>query len=235
MLERAIANLDGAKPARGFSDDYGRPVEVCVLRGGWACNLCAFARGALMPVECWKPAEKVVCLRHLRWIGSAQSSLQPSLDRQPDIVEAHHKHLRLVRRCGREKASAGFEAARHICSQWYRWNENSEEFERRLGVFHGPRSVIPAAHPTIQAAAYPQVVALARLMTSPYWRALAAGASPAGHALFDQELKRTVAPSLRWPPARGSKDPLYRRLVADEVDRARRKAAAQSPSADPNT
>ena len=47
------------------------------------------------------------------------------------------------------------------------------EFSRRMRIFHGPGWLLPAAHPTIAAAAYPQVVALARLLISPYWRALA--------------------------------------------------------------
>jgi hypothetical protein len=213
-LERAIADLDSAAPARTSNDSYHWTVDVCTRVIGWACHLCAFARGASGPVMCWKPAEEMVCLRHLRWTGS-DDPLQPALDRQPDIVEAQRRHRRLVRRHGREEVTAGTEVAGHICHKWYQWRQKDAEFNRRLEVFHGPGWVLPQVHPTIRAAAYPQVVALARLLASPYWRALAVGDSSAGRALFGQELKRTVAPSCQWPQQVGSTDPLYRWLFGN--------------------
>ena len=219
-LKRAIADLDGAAPGRTTNYSYHWTVGVCTRVIGWACHLCAFARGASGPVMCWKPAEDVVCLRHLRWTGS-DDPLQPALERQRNIVEAQRRHRRLIRRHGREEVTAGIEVAGHICDKWYRLRENDGEFNRRLEVFHGPGWVLPQVHPTIRAAAYPQVVALARLLASPYWRALAVGDSSAGRVLFGQELKRTVAPSCRWPQQVGSTDPLYRWLFGNgRVDSA---------------
>jgi hypothetical protein len=90
-----------------------------------------------------------------------------------------------------------------------------------------------ADDPTLAAAAYPQVVALARLLISPYWRTLAVGDSSAGQALFGQELRRTVAPSYQWPQPRGSRDPLYQRLIGDPLfGRARRRTGAPFVSAE---
>ena len=48
---------------------------------------------------------------------------------------------------------------------------------------------MPAAHPTIAASAYPQVVALARLLISPHWRSLAVDFSDIEHSLFAREMR----------------------------------------------
>jgi hypothetical protein len=59
-------------------------------------------------------------------------------------------------------------------------------------------------------------------------------ASPAGQALFAQELTRTVAPRYQWLQPMGSKDPLYQWLIGDELfGRARRKTGPPSLSPEP--
>ena len=107
----------------------------------------------------------------------------------------------------------GFAVAGHICQQWRQLRQHDEEFRRRMRIFHGPDWEVPAAHPTIAAAAYPQVVALARLLISPHWRSLATHSWNAEHPTFVQELHRTVAPGLDWPQPGFSKDPLHRWLI----------------------
>jgi hypothetical protein len=82
-----------------------------------------------------------------------------------------------------------------------------------MEIFHGPRWEVPAAHPTIAAAAYPEVVALTRLLITPHWRALVTDFGNAEHPLFVRELHRTVAPELDWPQPSFSKDPLPRWLI----------------------
>src|SRR5262249_51701956 len=74
--------------------------------------------------------------------------------------------------------------------------------------------------PTIAAAAYPQVVALARLLISPSWGALAVGFSPVEHSLFAREIHTTVAPGYQWPPPRFSKDPLHRCIIGGNREAA---------------
>ena len=56
---------------------------------------------------------------------------------------------------------------------------------------------------TSDAATYPQSVALARLLASPYWRERILGNDWAGHDEFTAELRRTVAPGYTWdyPPS----------------------------------
>lgn len=207
-LERAIGDLDGDK-SRTF---YIGRVSVHQWVHGPACQMCAFARGAQQAVWCRKYPEQVVCLRHRRWIGTA-NIIQPALDDQPDILQAHKQHLRLVRRFGRDETMIGFAFADHICQQWREFRQHDEEFRRQMRIFHGPSWEVPAAHPTIAAAAYPQVVALTRLLITPHWRNLAIDFWHAEHPVFVRELHQTVAPGLRWPQPSFSKDPLHRWLI----------------------
>ena len=208
-LERAIADLDGRPLASTY---YYRKIAIHPQVMGSACRHCAAARGIIQPVMCRKPAERVICLRHRRWTGPGSTGVQPSLDRQPDILEAHRQHLRLVRRFGRDEVTMGFEIAAEICSRWLDQREHDEEFNRRLSIFHGPDWRLSPADPTVAAAAYPQVVGLTRLITSPYWQALAVG-SHYDRCLFQQEMRRTVAAAYRWPQPSFSKDPLHRWII----------------------
>lgn len=207
-LEHAIGDLDGGKSGTF----YVRQISVHPWTDGPACQLCALAHGAQQPVRCRKKPEEVVCLRHRRWIGTA-STTQPSLAGQPGILQAHKQHLRLVRRFGRDETMIGFAFADHICQQWREYRQHDAGFRHRMETFHGPSWEVPAAHPTIAAAAYPQVVALTRLLTTPYWRALATDFSNVEHPLFVKELHETVAPGLGWPQPSYSKDPLHRWLL----------------------
>jgi Bacterial TniB protein/TniQ len=205
-LEWAIADLDGRQPAKTY---HHGGIAVHRQVSGPACLLCAAARGITQPVMCRKPAERVICLWHQRWTGSGAASIQPSLDRHPDIVEAHRQHLRLVRRFGRDEVAEGFEIAATICQRWRDQREHDEEFNRRLSIFHGTDWRLSPADPTVAAAAYPQVVGLTRLIASPYWRGLAVYEG----FLFQQEMRRTVAPAYQWPQPRSSKDPLRRWII----------------------
>lgn len=209
-VERAIANLDGFPLARTY---YYRTIAIHPQVSAAACQMCAAMRGITQQVICWKPAERVICLRHRRWTGSDKNGLQSSLDRQPDILRAHTQHLRLIRRFGRDEVTMGFEIAAEICRQWREQREHDEEFSRRLSIFHGPDWRLSPSDPTVAAAAYPEVVGLARLLISPYWRSLAVAYSPQDCSLFQQEMRRTVAATYRWPQPSFSKDPLHRWII----------------------
>jgi hypothetical protein len=209
-FERAIADLDGFPLAGTY---YYRTIAIHPQVSAAACRMCAAARGITQLVICWKPAERVICLRHRRWTGSNKTGHQPSLDRHPDILRVHRQHLRLVRRFGRDQVTLGFEIAAEICRHWRDQREYDEEFSRRLGIFHGPDWRLSPADPTVAAAAYPEVVGLTRLLVSPYWRALAVSYSSHGRSLFQQEINRAVAPAYRWPQPSFSKDPLHRWII----------------------
>ena len=208
-LERALADLDGGK----VWTFYIRNVPIHPMITGLACRLCAFARGATEPVWCRQHPEQVICLRHRRWIGAGGATAQPCLDSQPDVLQAHKQHLRLVRRFGREQAMIGIAFADHICWQWRAERQNDEGFRQRMRIFRDSDWEVPAADSTIAAASYPQVVALARLLISPYWRSLAVDFSDSEHSLFAREVRNTVAPGYQWPQPSYSKDPLHRWII----------------------
>ena len=207
-LEWAIADLDGSQLAKTY---YYGGIAVHRQVTGPACRLCAATRGITQQVMCRRPAERVICLWHRRWTGSGAGSIQPFLGRHPEIVEAHRQHLRLVRRFGRDEVTEGFEIAATICQRWRDQREHDEEFNKRLSIFHGADWRLSPADPTVAAAAYPQVVGLTRLITSLYWRALAVNE----RFLFQQEMRRTVAPTYQWPQPRFSKDPLRQWIIGD--------------------
>jgi hypothetical protein len=205
VLRCAIPDLVLIRGNRGQA-----PVGYAQWRAddGTACRLCAAARGITEPVRCWKQPEQVICLRHRRWIGAWTGDGQPDLSGQPAILQAYRRHLRLVRRLGRGTVAVGCAYADRICRQWHDQRQHDEGFRQRMLAFGGRDWAAHRTDPSIAAAAYPQVVALARLLASPYWRPMALSGSQAGRQAFAREVQRTVAPGWRWPSA--TSDPLYR-------------------------
>lgn len=166
-------------------------------RPGWAfpaCRPCA----AGQPVTWWALHDDVVCYRHRRWISKDHE--QPGLTRQPEILHAHRRHRRLIRRHGRDPVMRALRDAQHICIGWRLNGLRDPGFDRRMEIFCGPGWDGPGewAPQAYDAATYPQSVAMARLLASPYWRERILGTSWAGHDEFTAELRRTVAPGYTW-------------------------------------
>jgi hypothetical protein len=204
-LRYAIPDLDpaGSGPARSLPGVTKRH-----RNNGSACRRCVLARGSTGSVQCWKPPEDVVCLRHRRWIGAQRGEDQPDLSAQPGIVQAHKRHLRLVRHFGRDKVAYAYAAAYEMCRQWHNQFAYDGDFYQRMQVFHGPGPwAVSPDHPTISAAIYPQAVALTRLLASPYWQAQAASGI-SGQQRFAEEARRTAAPGFPWPQPGMPRDPL---------------------------
>lgn len=178
---------------------------------GPACRMCVLARGITLPVRCWKRPERLICLRHRRWICPLTRDDQPDLSNQPEILQAHKRHLRLARRFGRDPTARMFARADHICRRWHEQRQHDQDFRRRMAIFHGPDWRVQPTHPTIAASIYPQVVALTRLLITPHWQALTKS-SPDGRDRFLQELRGTVAADYTWPGKIQSPDPLHRWL-----------------------
>jgi hypothetical protein len=177
-------------------------------RDGWsftACRPCV----AGQPVTRWALHDDVVCGRHRRWISKDPD--QPDLTGQPEILRAHRRHRRLIRRHGQDPVMRAFRDARHICLGWRLDGLRDPGFDRSMETFHGPGwdDRDEWTPHTLDAAAYPQSVALARLLASPYWRERILGSHWAGHDQFTAELRRAVAPDYTWdyrPPTRGRRD-----------------------------
>lgn len=72
-------------------------------------------------------------------------------------------------------------------------------FRQRMAIFHGPRWGREWTDATVAAAMYPQAVALARLLSSPYWQAQVRSGDPSGPERFIHEVRRTAAPEYVWP------------------------------------
>ena len=177
-------------------------------RPGWAflaCRACV----AGQPVTRWALHDDVMCSRHRRWISRYHE--QPDLTAQPEILHAHRRHRRLIRRHGRDPVMRAVRDAQRICIGWRLDGLPDPGFGRRMEIFCGPGwddrdEWTPQA---LDAAAYPQSVALARLLANPYWRDRILGNHWAGHDEFTAELQRTVAPGYTWdyrPPARWRRD-----------------------------
>jgi hypothetical protein len=67
-----------------------------------------------------------------------------------------------------------------------------------MRIFHGPDWRLPRTDPTIAVAIYPQVIALTRLLSSPYWQAQVSHDNPPGQERFAREARRTADPLCQW-------------------------------------
>jgi hypothetical protein len=208
-LQYALPDLATGQAPLGHRNRAGLWLPQRRQDDGPPCRLCVLARGITQPVHCWKRPENVICQRHRRWIGPGAAASQPDLSAQPDILQAHKRHLRLVRRLGRDTVAFEFAAADHICRHWHTHRQHDTDFQDRMLISHGPRWQVPSASPTVAAAIYPQAVALTRLLASPYWRAMSSPARPDWQELFIAEIRRTAAPGYHWPQQPRPADPLH--------------------------
>ena len=166
-------------------------------RDGWSFAACRHCTAGRL-VTRWALHDDVVCGRHRRWISRYQA--QPDLTAQPEILTAHRRHRRLIRRHGRDTVMRAFRDARHICLGWRLDGIPDDGYGRRMEIFHGPgwRDRDYDETQTSDAAAYPQAVALTRLLASPYWRERILGKDRPWPEEFETELRRTVAPGYIW-------------------------------------
>jgi integrase len=152
----------------------GRPRNL-IRQGG--CERCQAGHGGLNgPVRpvVWARHEDTVCLRHLRWIRTGPQEGSVDLSAQPDIVAANRTHRALLRRNGRAPVLAGYRAAVRILHGWGIQNTGPTgvAFERRMLRLLGEGWTANPTDAAYQASYYPEVVALTRLLSTPYWRSL---------------------------------------------------------------
>jgi hypothetical protein len=106
-----------------------------------------------------------------------ETGQQPDLTDQPEILAARRSYQRLARAHGQEAARSAYLKARDVMREWrdegpYPYFE-TPGFNRRITRFLGPEWRVGRDSPLSEAARYPQVVALTRLLVSPYWICLA--------------------------------------------------------------
>lgn len=208
---------------RGRYAQYYNGMGLPQRRGddGLACRLCVLARGITEPVRCWKRPENMVCLRHRLWIWPGHNDDQPDLSAQPAVLQAQRRHLRLVRRYGRDMVAMEFATADHICREWHERGRHDVGFRERMEIFHGPGWKVRPTDATVAAAIYPQAIALTRLLICPFWRSLSAPSNKAGLERFAEEVRRTVAPGYVWPQPSRPADPLEGWVTERRLSRQR--------------
>ncbi|MCA2229215.1 TniQ family protein [Nonomuraea aurantiaca] len=176
----------------------GRPNRALL-----ACRLCVSAKGVKDNVTVWRRPDENVCLRHGLWIGDDVTSPadQVSVSSLPEILWAQRAHSRMIRRFGYREVGAAYDGAiravdwsTHFPSDTPRW--------RRREYFGQQEGTGNVSHACDAAAMYPEVVTLARVLVSPYWRRLSVGDDPERERFFRQVAEYGVTngrPDLNTP------------------------------------
>lgn len=143
----------------------GRPRPGHRARPG--CLRCTKGRTAKFWV---RQEDTLICLRHRCLTGPEIWDLTEV----PDILQANRRHRRLIRRFGRRAVWKAFHGASAIVTEW----ENSgrdfigDSRDRLLTFWRDKDKRVPIDHPTSQAANYPEIIELTRLLVTPHWRTL---------------------------------------------------------------
>ncbi|MER6832033.1 TniQ family protein [Streptosporangium sp. NPDC000563] len=195
-LLRALDDLHGEADPISATDAQPRRVAL----GRRPCQLCAAGREFGERIYCQGWQDVVICLLHRRWIGPGDiryGHSQPDLTNQPDILQATKRYRRIVRRHGRVNAARAYAEASGICHQWRQSTTSDDAFIHRMQIFHGEEWSVPWDDVTVHAAIYPQVIALTRILVSPYWQSITLQEFPIPHR-FVKEVQRTVNPLYNW-------------------------------------
>lgn len=195
-----------------------------------ACGHCMRRRGITQPVEIYTSPTQQICRRHRRWLTLSDDwqAEQYDLRPVPEVMAAHRRHLRLVRRHGAASVQA-FSEARHILHRWTARGDCPEHRDRRLRQFIDVgRYRLTEHHPLMPMVNYPETVALSWLLADPTW---AARLAEHGAEEFDR-LAREVRRRLRTRHEPYGRDPL--RHWAEQLreeERRRRQERRESPAA----
>ncbi len=190
----------------------GHEVDLSINQIRPACRRCT-AGHAGGRVEHWQAPEINVCLRHRLWIGSGVDHPAQQLDIAclPEVVDAQRRHLNLLRRHGRQRATTAHDEASQICWPWQDCREHQQHSQRRLRTLANTRPHDNAHHPSlVHAAIYPEVVALTSLLAADYWRLLAGSADADERHQFRREASRRIEQPYR---SRSLDDPIERWML----------------------
>ncbi|MFF5181632.1 hypothetical protein ACFY2Q_26680 [Micromonospora sp. NPDC000316] len=136
-----------------------------------ACRQCVARDSATTRAYVWATHEDLACLRHQRWFGTIYQNEQLDLGPHPDILRANRRHRRLIAAYGGEQVRSAFTDATTIWHHWRQHQWSDSPFHQRLRIFEKQGySTLTWTDTAIDAATYPETVALTRLLASPYWR-----------------------------------------------------------------
>ncbi|NUK85434.1 hypothetical protein [Streptomyces lunaelactis] len=192
----------------------------------------------------WARQEDVICPSHWVWTGTTSSldlSSHPKV--ASEVITANRRHRRLIRRRGRLAVRAAYYDAKKLCWEWNKIGIFNKKISRRLTDILGPKWSVRHDDPESEAAYYPNVIELTRILSSPYWRSLILDEhlpastprepfellgvpadfcwlmeSTPGIELFVQEIRRTVNPYFSWHPySHYGSYPAFTKWVLDEL------------------
>ncbi|MFH8738456.1 hypothetical protein [Streptomyces sp. NPDC017964] len=159
-LLQAIPLLDGAPHPLHPAMVSGRPCRLCVARRTGQPDSSLLA---------WRSTfHDQVCLRHHRWLGHPGNPflLQADLRPVPGVIQAFHRHRRLLRRHGPARLDACYE---HCSNLWRACLSNGlrpSSRERRLRLLQVDDWITAPADPRWHAADYPEIIHLVSLYAS---------------------------------------------------------------------
>ncbi|MFD7004240.1 helicase associated domain-containing protein [Streptomyces mirabilis] len=177
VLERALPAWRREEPCGKYgADPVGRLMrgEEAVAAWGPACPACAAARtGRRVPARRYLAPEERVCARHWYWLLYLPhtSGLPVPLGRCPEVIEAHRRHIQLLRRM--PAGAQAFDVARAVTGAWWEqpWPGEERLWPARLEATR-PDGADPnwwkvAARDLIT---YPETVAVAWVLASRRWQ-----------------------------------------------------------------
>jgi len=219
---RPLATLRGALielrllPPASANWSRWHPLVRAGYRPALVCQRCAARRGITRPIFRWVPHHLNVCLRHRRWLGLSARKVAEQLDltRSPEVTRAARRHHNLIRRRGHAPVRFAYHDSLHITQRWAERGDFSRHRNRRLDqLCHPDRRSLPFDDPALDAATYPDTVALTSLLSSAHWVGAAASKSSDHRRQFYKEAARRL--ELPECTPRGAFDPLIRWATHD--------------------
>ncbi|MEU8682129.1 hypothetical protein [Streptomyces sp. NPDC048611] len=210
--QAALAEFTGTPLSRltallpSLATTHSRLVDDTIRRAAWYAP-CAAWVGACPPCtgRAWLPGRSVlvypgaaghICRRHRRWLlAHAARPASIPLETLPEILVAHRRHITLVRAHPRGEDVMAFAASVVWSWQAQRWREPVwQDRLRRLAAVTGCRPVTVMPHALL---AYPETIAVARLLGDWRWRqrlceSVSAAGAAAAERVFLQEIGRRI-------------------------------------------
>jgi len=195
--------------------DRSRGVRTAPV-GTLACRRCMARRGIVHNVRRVTP-DLLLCQRHRRWTGDSDVPVTQQYDLGPvrDVVSAHRRHQHLLRRHG-GSFRAFFGDAKHIHHRWTERGDWPGPRTRRLSAYYDLHRWRIQHHPIMVMVNYPETVALASLLASDQWSALAVSPDPEDGKRFEIEVGTRLRIPYQWYTAH---DPLGRWRQAEARQR----------------